>query len=68
MTRRFDLVVFGASGFTGRLVTEYLNRTCGVGGELVWALAGRDLDKLAEVRRSIGADAPKVRMPIAGLP
>ena len=56
MSRRFDLVVFGASGFTGRLVTEYLNRICGAGGKLAWAIAGRNLDKLAEVRREIGAD------------
>ena len=56
MPKRFDLILFGASGFTGRLVAEYLNRTCGVGGELAWALAGRNLDKLAEVRRAIGAD------------
>jgi len=55
MTRRFDLVVFGASGFTGRLVAEYLNRSCGDGGAVVWAMAGRNLDKLAEVRSSIGA-------------
>jgi len=56
MTRRFDLVVFGASGFTGRLVAEYLNRSCGDGGAVVWAMAGRNLDKLAGVRRAIGAD------------
>ncbi|MGA7985380.1 MAG: saccharopine dehydrogenase NADP-binding domain-containing protein [Burkholderiales bacterium] len=55
MSRRFDVVVFGATGFTGRLVAEYLNASYGVGGELAWALAGRNLDKLAEVRRSIGA-------------
>ena len=57
MKKDFDLVVFGATGFTGRLVAEYLNRTCGVGGEVAWAIAGRQPDKLAEVRRAIGADA-----------
>ena len=56
MAKRFDLIVFGATGFTGRLVAEYLNRTCGVGGKLAWAMAGRNPDKLAEVRRAIGAD------------
>ena len=55
MSRRFDVVVFGASGFTGRLVAEYLHATYGMGGELAWAMAGRNLAKLAEVRRSIGA-------------
>jgi len=56
MTRPLDLILFGATGFTGRLVAERLNATCGVGGGLAWALAGRNLDKLAEVRRTIGAD------------
>jgi len=47
----FDLIVFGATGFTGRLVAEYLFKTYGVGGPVAWALAGRNLDKLAAVRR-----------------
>ena len=55
MNKPFDLIVFGASGFTGRLVAEYLNTAYGIGGELAWAMAGRNLDKLAKVRRAIGA-------------
>jgi short subunit dehydrogenase-like uncharacterized protein len=50
MSPAFDVIVFGASGFTGRLVAEYLNARHGVGGELAWAMAGRNLAKLAEVR------------------
>jgi short subunit dehydrogenase-like uncharacterized protein len=57
MERAFDVIVFGATGFTGRLVAEYLNSTYGVGEEVAWAMAGRNLDKLAEVRRLIGAPA-----------
>ncbi len=49
--REFDIVVYGASGFTGRLVAEYLVQR-GIGG---WAMAGRSLAKLAEVRDLIGA-------------
>ena len=56
MSKPFDVIVFGATGFTGRLVAEYLNTSYGVGGELAWAMAGRNLDRLAEVRRLIGAD------------
>lgn len=55
MNKPFDIVVFGATGFTGRLVAEYLNASYGVGGALAWAMAGRSLAKLAEVRRAIGA-------------
>ena len=55
MQRTFDVIVFGATGFTGRLVAEYLNTTYGIDGDVSWAMAGRNLDKLAEVRRLIGA-------------
>lgn len=55
MNERFDVIVFGASGFTGRLVAEYLHTTYGVGGELRWAMAGRSVAKLGQVRDLIGA-------------
>ena len=53
MTRDFDIIVFGATGFTGRLVAEYLAQT----GAKRWAMAGRSLAKLEEVRDLIGASA-----------
>jgi short subunit dehydrogenase-like uncharacterized protein len=55
--REFDVVLYGASGYTGRLVAEYLNGRFGAGGELRWAMAGRSLDKLAAVRDELGIDA-----------
>lgn len=54
--REFDLVVWGATGFTGRLVAEYLIQHY-TDGSLRWAMAGRSADKLAEVAREIGAPA-----------
>jgi short subunit dehydrogenase-like uncharacterized protein len=56
-TAEFDIIVYGASGFTGRLVAEYLAKQYGVGGAVRWAMAGRSLDKLAAVRDEIGAPA-----------
>ncbi len=53
--RPFDLIVFGATGFTGRLVAEYVQSTYGSGRNLRWALAGRDPVRLAAVRDAIGA-------------
>ena len=53
MTAPLDLVVFGATGFTGRLVAENLQRLHEPG--LRWALAGRDAARLAQVRDAIGA-------------
>lgn len=46
--KEFDLIVFGATGFTGRLVAEYLHLSGADGAR--WAIAGRNLDKLAAVR------------------
>ena len=55
MTRAFDVILFGATGFTGRLVAEYLSTHHGVGGTLRWAMAGRSRRKLEQVRELIGA-------------
>ena len=52
----FDVVIYGASGFTGRLVAEYMTGKYG-DGEVSWAMAGRSLEKLAQVRDEIGATA-----------
>ncbi len=52
--REFDVVMWGATGFTGRLVAEYLLGRYGIGGELKWAMAGRDMRKLEEVRAGLG--------------
>ncbi len=56
--REFDIIVYGATGYTGRLVAEYLKTKTG----LKWAMAGRSADKLAEVRDLIGvaADTPLI--------
>ena len=53
----FDLIVYGATGYTGRLVAEHLSRTYGAGGQIKWAMAGRDVKKLTAVRDEIGAAA-----------
>jgi short subunit dehydrogenase-like uncharacterized protein len=59
---KFDIVVYGASGFTGRLVAEYLASRYANDRDLKWAMAGRSLDKLASVRDAIGApsDTPLI--------
>ncbi len=52
--REFDIVVYGASGFTGRLVAEYLHQQYGADGDVKWAMAGRSEEKLKAVREEIG--------------
>ncbi|WP_447728560.1 saccharopine dehydrogenase family protein [Sphingomonas koreensis] len=56
MARELDLIVYGATGFTGRLVAEYLAQRYG-DGSVKWAMAGRSLTKLEQVRDEIGAPA-----------
>jgi len=50
--RPFDVIIFGATGYTGRLVADYFYNTHGVAGPVKWALAGRNLSKLAAIRDS----------------
>jgi short subunit dehydrogenase-like uncharacterized protein len=54
---KFDIVVYGATGFTGQLVAEYLAAHYAGKGDPKWAMAGRSLEKLASVRDAIGAPA-----------
>ena len=54
---KFDIVVYGATGFTGQLVAEYLAAQYRGDGNLKWAMAGRSKEKLASVRDAIGAPA-----------
>ena len=49
--RKFDIVIFGATGFTGGLTAEYLARNAG--SKLRWALAGRNEGKLKQVRERL---------------
>lgn len=62
---QFDLVLLGATGFTGHLVAEYLLERHGAAGQLKWALAGRSRDKLESVRAELGAAAAELPLLIA---
>ena len=53
-SREFGVVVYGATGYTGRLVCEYLNKQYGVNGDVKWAMAGRSEEKLKQVRDEMG--------------
>ncbi|WP_159841546.1 saccharopine dehydrogenase family protein [Nocardia sp. CY41] len=54
-TREFDLVLFGATGFVGKLTAEYLLGAAPESARI--ALAGRSLDKLTSVRADLGPKA-----------
>ena len=63
--RELDVIVFGATGFTGTLVAEYLVRQYGLGRDLKWAIAGRSASKLEDVKDKLGEDAAALETIVA---
>lgn len=62
--REFDVVIFGATGYTGRLVADYFLKTYGVNGSVSWAIAGRSLSKIQALRDG-WADADSLPLIVA---
>jgi short subunit dehydrogenase-like uncharacterized protein len=56
MARELDVVLYGATGFVGRLTAEYLARAAPAGAAI--GLAGRSLEKLERLRDELGVDWP----------
>jgi len=55
--KEFDLIIWGASGFTGRLVAEYLFKKYGTDNTLKWAMGGRNQAKLEQVRVEVADES-----------
>ncbi|MDH5619476.1 MAG: saccharopine dehydrogenase NADP-binding domain-containing protein, partial [Gammaproteobacteria bacterium] len=56
-TRTYDVIVYGATGFTGKLVARYLLERYGLHDDLHWAIAGRSAEKLQALKDDLGAAA-----------
>ena len=52
-SREFDVIIWGATGFTGRLLAEYIFNKYGTNNDLKWAMAARNEIKLEKVRASV---------------
>jgi short subunit dehydrogenase-like uncharacterized protein len=53
--KKYDVIIFGATGFTGKLVVEYFLSQYAGNDQISWAMAGRNLEKLATVRDELNA-------------
>jgi len=54
---KHDVIIYGATGFTGKLVVEYMTKAYPAGSGVSWAMAGRSIEKLENVRADAGAPA-----------
>ena len=63
--KQYDVVIYGATSFVGKLVFEHFAQTYGVGKELSWAIAGRSQEKLASVKREYGRGTESMPVLIA---
>jgi short subunit dehydrogenase-like uncharacterized protein len=57
--KRYDIVLFGASGFTGQLIAQYLSKNADK-EQIQWAIAGRDEKKLIEISASCLDSKPEI--------
>eukprot|EP00928_Gymnodinium_smaydae_P032389 TRINITY_DN23476_c0_g2_i1.p1 TRINITY_DN23476_c0_g2~~TRINITY_DN23476_c0_g2_i1.p1 ORF type:complete len:427 (-),score=51.36 TRINITY_DN23476_c0_g2_i1:43-1275(-) len=65
MSRPYDILLWGCTGFTGTLVAEYFARdVSGRHPQVKWALAGRSQAKVQEVKSKLQAQWPGVDPPI----
>ncbi|MEM1310864.1 MAG: saccharopine dehydrogenase NADP-binding domain-containing protein [Cyanobacteria bacterium P01_H01_bin.153] len=62
---RYDLVVFGATGFVGRILCQYLLQQVGVNDSVAWAIAGRSQAKLEALASALGPGAERLSRIVA---
>jgi len=65
VNREFDVIVWGATGYMGKLVSEHLWQNYGATKNLRWAIAGRNEGKLEAVRSSFGKGSEQVGLIVA---
>lgn len=61
MDRRYSLILWGASGFTGRLTAHYIQKN--YGAQIRWAIGGRNKQKLIGIQEELqayGASVPEI--------
>ena len=51
-TKKLDLIIWGATGFTGQLVSQYINKTYS-STDLKWGIAGRNKEKILSIANKL---------------
>ena len=53
MDKKFDIIIYGATGFTGKLCVKYLSKNA---NDINWAIAGRNKSKLEDLKSRLSPD------------
>lgn len=64
-SKAFDLVVFGATSFVGKIICQYLVSQYSGPDSLTWAIAGRSRQKLDKLKADLGDGAKDLTTIIA---
>ena len=59
MERPYDIIIWGATGFTGQLVVDYMSKNY-ANSNVRWAVAGRNTEKLTSILA--GRDVPVLQL------
>ena len=59
-SKSLDIILFGATSFVGKITTQYLLTEIGLGNDIKWAIAGRSLNKLKQLKTELGPEAEAI--------
>jgi short subunit dehydrogenase-like uncharacterized protein len=59
-SKSLDIILFGATSFVGKITTQYLLTEIGLGSDIKWAIAGRSLQKLKQLKAELGPEAEAI--------
>ena len=64
-SKSLDIILFGATSFVGKITTQYLLTEVGLGNDIKWAIAGRSISKLKQLKNELGPQADAIPVIIA---
>ena len=64
-SKSFDIILFGATSFVGKIATRYFLNEIGLNNQVKWAIAGRCEKKLQQLKQSLGENAADLHLIVA---